>query len=87
MPSGGTVEDHILYYALDKTGEGIVEADVGGVQLKIRGNAAVWCAGMDGVLAKYPYAGASSGAKGQHGQSRGRGGDDVYSWAPSQVTK
>lgn len=89
VPSGGTVEDHILYYALDKTGNGIVEANVGGVALKIRANAAVWCAGMDGVLSPYPFAGgASGGGRGQNAnQSKTRLGDDIYSWAPNQVER
>ena len=86
VPSGGTVEDHILYYALDDDGDGVVEASVGGASLRIRANAAVWCAGMDGVLAPYPYAGGGAGGGGQSGShARGRGGDDIYSWAPTQV--
>jgi len=78
VPSGGTVKDHILHYALDKTGEGIVEASVGGVSVRIRANAVVWCSGMDGKEEPYPYAGKGS---------KGRGGDDIYSWSPSQVEK
>lgn len=90
VPSGGTVEDHILYYALDTTGEGIVKANVGGVALKIRANAAVWCAGMDGVLTPYPFSSSGgSGAKGQSSasKSKSRMGDDIYSWAPNQVER
>ena len=78
VSTGGTVDDHVLYYALDTTGEGIVEANVGGVKVKVRGNAAVWCAGMDGKLEAYPYAG---GGKGK------RNIDDIYSWSPNQVER
>ena len=89
VPSGGTVRDHQLYYALDKTGEGIVEANVGGVPVRIRANAAVWCAGLDGVLAPYPYAGG--GAKGGVGANKsgaaGKRSDDIYSWTPAQVER
>lgn len=75
VPSGGTVADHILYYALDMTGEGFVEASVGGTKVKVRANAIVWSAGMDGKLAPYPYAGGGKGKK----------SDDIYSWSPNQV--
>lgn len=84
VPSGGTIDDHVLYYALDLTGEGFVEANVGGTAIKVRSNAIVWCAGMDGVLEPYPYAGGSG--KGS-GKSTSRGGDDIYSWSPMQVER
>lgn len=72
VPSGGTVDDHVLYYALDLDGDGITEASVNGKTLRIRANAAVWCAGMDGKLDDYGKTGA-------------RNSDDIYSWSPSQV--
>lgn len=88
VPSGGNVKDHQLYYALDKTGEGIVEANVGGVTVKVRANAIVWCAGLDGVLAPYPYASGGSGGAGENrGGAAGKRSDDIYSWAPSQVER
>ena len=65
VPSGGTVQDHIIYYAVDRDGDGFTEASVGGQNIKVRAEAIAWCAGADGVIA--PYA------------NRGRS-DDVYSW-------
>ena len=49
-----TVKDHILHYALDTEGRGVVEANVGGVSVKIRATAAVWSGGKDGVIDAYP---------------------------------
>lgn len=77
VPSGGTVGDHVLYYALDLDGDGITEANVKGETLKVRANAAVWCAGADGVLDPYPY----TSSNGKHNS------DDIYSWAPNQVER
>ena len=75
VPMGGTVKDHQLYYALDKTGEGIVEANVGGETLRIRANAVVWSIGPSGgdrSHQPWPY-------------SKGQRRDDIYSWSASQV--
>ena len=72
VPTGGTVKDHILYFAIDEDGDGITEAQVeGGGNLKIRATAVVWAAGPDG---KVDY------------RSLGRN-DDAYSWRPSQEKK
>ena len=49
-----TVKDHILHYALDLEGRGVVEANVGGASVKIRATVAVWCGGKDGVIDAYP---------------------------------
>lgn len=65
-----TVRDHILHYALDLEGVGLVEANVGGEPVTIRASAAVWCAGKDGKLEAY---------------SKGLKKDDVYSWAPGMA--
>ena len=72
VPTGGSVQDHILYFAIDEDGDGFTEAQVeGGGNLKIRATAVVWAAGPDG---KVDYRG--------YGRN-----DDVYSWRPSQVKK
>ena len=71
VPSGGTIKDHILYFAIDKDGDGITEATVGGVNVEVRASAIVWAAGPDG---KVEY-----GFKGRN--------DDVYSWRPDQEKK
>ena len=45
------VDDHILHYALDLDGDGIIEgASVGGEQLDVRATAIVWCIGKDGYI-------------------------------------
>lgn len=72
VPSGGTVQDHILYFAIDEDGDGFTEAEVeGGGKLTIRATAVVWAAGPDG---KVDYGTMAHN-------------DDVYSWTPSQVKK
>lgn len=68
--TGGTLEDHILHFAIDLDDDGFTEASVGGESLKIRATAAVWCAGKDGKLSGYK-AGLKS--------------DDIYSWSRGQV--
>lgn len=70
--ASGTVEDHILRFAIDSDYDGIVEARVGGSTVRIRASVAVWCAGADGKFAPYSKVGHS---------------DDVYSWTPAQVVR
>ena len=66
------VRDHILHYALDLDGDGIVDgASVGGEPVSVRASAIVWCAGKDGKMEPY-----STGLK----------KDDVYSWTPGMAT-
>ena len=72
VPSGGTVQDHIIYYAVDRDGDGFTEASVGGQNVKVRAEAIAWCAGADGVIA--PYA------------NRGRS-DDIHSWDAAKEKK
>ena len=72
VPSGGTIADHRLRYAVDTEGLGYVEASVGGEQVKIRGSVMVWCAGYDGKLEAY---------------SDGLRKDDIYSWSNQQREK
>ena len=75
VPMGGTVKDHQLYYALDQTGDGIVEANVGGETLRIRANAVVWSIGPSGgdrSHQPWPY-------------SKGQRMGDIYSWSAAQV--
>lgn len=70
VSSGGTIKDHILHYALDRDGDGILEAEVGGERVKMRANVAVWCCGKDGKMEPY-----------SHGDRH----DDVYSWVVGQT--
>jgi prepilin-type N-terminal cleavage/methylation domain-containing protein len=72
VSSGGTVLDHIIYYAVDEDGDGITVASVSGQTLEIRATAVAWCAGADGKLEAYSRRGHS---------------DDIYSWAKGHVVK
>jgi prepilin-type N-terminal cleavage/methylation domain-containing protein len=76
-PSGSmTVQDHILHYALDLDGDGIIQgASVGNQTIDVRATAIVWCGGKDGFVSPYPYANGGKGGK----------TDDVYSWTPGQT--
>lgn len=68
-----TVDDHILHFALDLDGDGIIEgAMVGGESVDVRATAIVWCAGRDGFMEPY---------------SKGQKGDGVYSWSSGQTKK
>ena len=71
VSGGGTIQDHILRYALDLDGDGVIEgAPVGGETVNIRATAAVWCCGKDGKIEAY---------------STGLRKDDVYSWTVGQT--
>ena len=71
-----TVQDHILHYALDLDGDGIIQgASVGNQSIDVRATAIVWCGGKDGYVSPYPHAGGGKGGK----------NDDVYSWTPGQT--
>jgi len=72
VPSGGTIRDHRLRFAVDIDGKGYVKASVGGETVTIRGSAAVWCCGQDGKIERY---------------TEGLRGDDIYSWSRGQVKK
>ena len=71
VPSGKTVREHILYYAIDEDGDGFTDVRLkdSGMQLKIRATAVVYAAGPNGIE-EYSLIGRN---------------DDVYSWRPSQV--
>ena len=75
VSSGGTIADHILHYAIDLDGDGIVEASVGGETVKIRANAVVWAAGKDGEISG--YSGSAARLKVNL--------DNVYSWTRGQA--
>ena len=66
-----TIKDHILHFALDLDGDGIIEgANVGGESIDVRATAIVWCCGKDGKLEAY---------------SAGLRKDDVYSFTFGQT--
>ena len=72
VPSGGTVGDHIVRYAIDKDGLGFVEATVCGKPVKVRASAIAWCCGPDGRFDDFDKMGRS---------------DDIFSFTAGQVVK
>ena len=75
VDTGGTVQDHILWFAIDDDGDGITEVNIpGSPAIKVRAPACVWGAGADGVLGKY-------------GRRDKAADDDVYSWSRGQEVK
>lgn len=74
VPSGGTIRDHRLHFAVDTDDDGYVDASVGGTTLKIRGAAAVWSVGMSGGDKGKPWP-----------YKEGLRKDDIYSWSKGQV--
>ena len=71
VPGGGKVKDHVLHFALDLDGDGIiVGASVGGQSVDVRATAIVWACGKDGVIEAY---------------SKGLKKDDVHSWSYGQT--
>ena len=72
VPSGGTIKDHRVHFAVDTEGRGYVNASVGGESVKIRASAVAWCCGRDGKEYKY---------------SEGLRHDCSYSWSRQQVER
>lgn len=73
VPTGGTVRDHLVHFAVDTEGLGYVEASVGGERIKIRATAVAWVCGPDGSRS-YSYT---------EGLKRGCS----YSWSRAQLDK
>lgn len=73
-----TVKDHILYYALDLNGDGVIKGgeapDILDNRSGIRATAAVWCIGKSGGNDGKPWP-----------YSKGQRKDDVYSWTDGQT--
>ena len=75
VDTGGTIQDHILWFAIDDDGDGITEVSIpGSSAIRVRASACVWGAGADGKLGKY-------------GQRDKAADDDVYSWSRGQEVK
>ena len=81
VPSGGKVEDHLIYFAVDQNGDGIVDKSEGAPVKGVRARVITWCAGADGGL------GDCSTDKRSKAKFDGRtvsNGDNVYSWQRDQ---
>ena len=72
VPSGGTIKDHRVHFAVDTDGRGIVNANVGGESVRIRASAIAWCCGRDGKMYSY---------------SEGLRKGCSYSWNAQQVVR
>ena len=76
VPGGGTVEDHVLRFAIDDDYDGICKVEIEGSRpLRVRASVAVWSCGQNGKFEDYGKAG------------RVEGSDDLYSWTPGQVER
>jgi len=84
VPSGGTVQDHRLYFAVDKDDDGFVSKEEGAPGNSVRAKAIVWCAGADGGLSDCSTAAKKSESSGGRTVSNG---DNVYSWDRAQEDK
>jgi prepilin-type N-terminal cleavage/methylation domain-containing protein len=84
VSSGGTVQDHLIYFAVDKDDDGFVDRSEGAPVNKVRAKAITWCAGADGGL------GDCSTDKRGKTSVNGRtvtNGDNVYSWQRAQEVR
>ena len=84
VPSGGTVQDHRLYFAVDKDDDGFVSKEEGAPGNSVRAKAIVWCAGADGGLSDCSTDAKKSESSGGRTVSNG---DNVYSWERAQEDK
>ena len=84
VPTGGTVHDHLIYFAVDQDEDGFVSRSEGAPVNKVRARAITWCAGADGGLGDCGTAATTKST------SNGRtvsNGDNVYSWQRAQEAK
>ena len=81
VSSGGTVREHLIYFAVDRNGDGFVDKSENAPVNKVRATVITWCAGADGGL------GDCSTDKRGKASANGRtvsNGDNIYSWQRAQ---
>ena len=84
VSTGGTVEEHRIYFAVDKDGDGFVDRAEGAPVTKVRAKAITWCAGADGGL------GDCTSTASMKASLNGRmitNADNVYSWQRGQEAR
>ena len=84
VSSGGTVQEHLIYFAVDQNDDGFVDRSEGAPVDKVRAKVITWCAGADGGL------GDCSTDKRGKTSVNGRtvtNGDNVYSWQRAQEVR
>ncbi|MBO7687480.1 MAG: type II secretion system protein [Kiritimatiellae bacterium] len=84
VSSGGTVQEHLIYFAVDQNDDGFVDRSEGAPVDKVRAKVITWCAGADGGL------GDCSTDKRGKTKVNGRSitnGDNVYSWQRAQEVR
>ncbi|MCR4905006.1 MAG: type II secretion system GspH family protein [Clostridiales bacterium] len=84
VSSGGTVQEHRIYFAVDRNDDGFVTRDEGAPVSKVRAKVITWCAGADGGL------GDCTTDKAKKDTANGRkitNSDNVYSWKRDQEVR
>lgn len=84
VSSGGKVQDHLIYFAVDQNDDGFVDKSENAPVNKVRAKVITWCAGADGGL------GDCSTDKRGKASVNGRmvsNGDNIYSWQRAQEVK
>ena len=81
VPSGGTVRDHRLYFAVDQDDDGFVDKAEGAPGMPVRAKVIVGCAGADGGLSDCSTAATKTEKfNGRTVTNR----DNIYSWERAQ---
>ena len=84
VSSGGKVQDHLIYFAVDQNDDGFVDKSEGAPVNRVRAKVLTWCAGADGGL------GDCTTDKRKSEKVNGRtvsNGDNVYSWQRGQEVR
>ena len=84
VSSGGKVQDHLIYFAVDQNEDGFVEKSEGAPVNKVRAKVITWCAGADGGLGD-----CSTDKRGKASVNgrMGSNGDNIYSWQRAQEAR